>query len=201
MQKNLLQKFCYAKIFACLLILITCITSAKSQTITWTGKVNTNWNNANNWSPKTVPGITNAVSIPQGLTTYPVISSANALAASVTINNGASLTIHENYILTISNAGILNNNGVFIEKGTVTFAGSGTVSGTISFNDIMLNGAVDLGNSCVINGSLEINANGSVINNIPVYGNASEIIYNTGTTTKTGNEWQTSNALARHRCS
>jgi len=194
----LLKKICNQKKSALLLASLFCMSLAlNAQTSTWTGNVNTNWNNSNNWLPKTIPGTNSKVIIPEGLTNYPVISGANAFAASITINAGASLKMTGNVILTIDNAGAFNNNGVFdAGAGTVKFAGKGTVNGTVSFNNVFINGNVDLGKSCTIEGELKINANGSVINNPPAYSDTSKLYYNTGTITKTGEEWVTSNVAA-----
>lgn len=176
--------------------LICCSLSLKAQTITWTGDVNANWKNSANWFPNSIPDTNNNVIIPQGLINYPVIS-GGAFAASVTIDAGASLKINGNVTLTISNAGSFNKNGSFSAgTGIVKFAGSGTVSGSVKFNNLTVNGAVDAGNACTIKSVLKINANGSIINHTVTYSDTSTLIYNNGTFITTGKEWLQGNDSA-----
>lgn len=69
---------------------------------TWDGSVNTNWNNANNWTPVGVPTIADCVLIPV-TANDPIISGASyqAYGLNLTIDNGATLTINSNNSLTI----------------------------------------------------------------------------------------------------
>ena len=93
-----------------------------TQTMTWTGAVSTDWNNACNWSPNGIPTATNPVNIP-ATTNDPIISSGTSVAhivgisgsgASLTVNSGATLTVssalHDG-VLGISNGGLLTNRG------------------------------------------------------------------------------------------
>ncbi len=163
---------------------------------TWTGAVNTNWNIPGNWCDGIVPNAAALVTIPSGVTNYPQISSANALAASVTINSGASVTMSGAYNLTISAGGLFTNNGTFnaaSSTGAVIFAGNGTIGGVAtSFNNVTINGVVDFGitGTATITGILTINAGASaaaVAGHIVTYGSASTLLYNASITT--GNEW------------
>ena len=43
-------------------------------TVTWTGAIDNNWHNANNWTPNEVPNSNSKVIIPNGITNYPTIS-------------------------------------------------------------------------------------------------------------------------------
>lgn len=101
---------------------------------TWTGSVNNQWHNPNNWCGKVIPTANTAVELPTGLSTYPVISTA-AVAKSITIKPGASITINAGNSLTVSsdfiNQGNLINNGKISLNGTAaqTFPGAtGTVT-------------------------------------------------------------------------
>lgn len=166
-------------------------------TPTWTGNINTDWNVAGNWCKGLVPDVTTAVMIPiVSSGRYPLISNADAVAASVTINNEASLTMSGAYNLTLSTGAAFNNNGTFTgsaSTGAIIFAGTGTVSGTVGFNNVTINGAVDFGTTSTVNGNLTINsggaAGGTYGTNLIKYGAASTLIYNT--TLSTGNEWYT----------
>ncbi|OSY88502.1 hypothetical protein WH52_07050 [Tenacibaculum holothuriorum] len=57
---------------------------------TWTGTNNNNWNTAANWDTNSIPISSSDVTIPNGLTNYPTISSAVAVN-SISIASGASL--------------------------------------------------------------------------------------------------------------
>ena len=61
--------------------------------------------------------------------------------------------------LSIANNGQLTNNGTFTKgTGTVNFAGSGTISGTVSFNNVTINGGVNFGTASTVDGTLTVNA-------------------------------------------
>ncbi len=94
-----------------------------SQENVWTGAVDTNWNNPNNWSCNTLPTLATDVHIPSGLQNYPKVNSGqNALARKLTIESGASVFINGNWIRM---AGDLVNSGVFnVENGSVSFEGT-----------------------------------------------------------------------------
>ncbi|SOE21065.1 hypothetical protein SAMN06298216_1537 [Spirosomataceae bacterium TFI 002] len=112
--------------------------------LTWTGAVDTVWNNACNWSPAGIPTATNDVIIPAGLTNQPTISIINAVASTVEVYgeltiasdgklelNGAIFfpsgsfngnfynwgTVHNNGELVIENLNTISNLGLF-NRGT-----------------------------------------------------------------------------------
>ena len=84
------------------LILILSFHTGFTQTLTWTGNTNANWNIPGNWSGGVVPNSTYNVIIPANPTRQPFISSANASCKSLTINSGATLTV-SGYTLSVSN--------------------------------------------------------------------------------------------------
>ncbi len=105
--------------------------------ISWTGAVNTSWNNTLNWSTGAVPTTLDAVFINGTFTNEPLISSStNALVQSVTVASGNTLTIDETSSLSVS--------GDFANSGTVTLNSTaddfssliveGTASGDIIYN-------------------------------------------------------------------
>ena len=59
----------------------------------WEGDVSTNWNFAGNWNNNTVPTSTTDVVIPSGTTYNPYLYAAIANAKSLTVQNGATLTV------------------------------------------------------------------------------------------------------------
>jgi len=63
-------------------------------TATWTGAIDSNWNNPANWSPAVVPTTLHNVTIP-GAVHLPVINTLNAsFAHDISIQNGGNLTIN-----------------------------------------------------------------------------------------------------------
>ncbi|WP_299617194.1 YDG domain-containing protein [uncultured Tenacibaculum sp.] len=61
-----------------------------SAAITWTGTSSNDWNTASNWNTNTLPVSSSDVTIPNGITNYPTISSA-VTVNSINIASGASL--------------------------------------------------------------------------------------------------------------
>jgi hypothetical protein len=89
-------------------------------TITWLG-INNNWFDPINWNPQVVPMRCNNVIVPAGLSYYPELSGNQpAESASLTISEGAALSILEGYNSFLSCYGSFLNNGV-ITNNTSTF--------------------------------------------------------------------------------
>ncbi len=88
--------------------------------ITWTGTVSSDWHNLNNWSGGSVPTSTDQVTIPNVATNDPLISSSDAVCATMLIESGGVLEIGGSTDLTI-NGGLQN-------YGTITVFGNDTVS-------------------------------------------------------------------------
>ncbi|PRX49843.1 hypothetical protein [Salegentibacter salegens] len=89
---------------------------------TWTGTENTNWNNANNWSCNTLPTLETDALIPENLASnnYPLINTgANALTKNLSIENGASVTVSDNWLQIAGN--LLNNGILNTEAGSISF--------------------------------------------------------------------------------
>lgn len=112
---------------------------------TWTGNTNTNWNEVGNWSCGK-PTTTSNVTIPTGLTNYPVVEIPNAVCNDLTIENGATLTIKPGMLLTVG--------------GKITGAEDATKAGKIR-----VKAATD---GTTPNGSLIINCTANTSN--PVFG-------------------------------
>ncbi|NOR74611.1 MAG: hypothetical protein GQ525_05585, partial [Draconibacterium sp.] len=121
---------------------------------TWKGEVvghETEWEQPQNWTSGTVPVSTDEVLIPTGKSNYPSLTaSANAVAGTIEIDPGASITANS-FNITVSGAG-----GAWINEGTF-FPGTGTVdfnhnvtnefvtvSGTTDFFNIKLSGYTTL---------------------------------------------------------
>ncbi len=161
------------------------ILSAPNAATTWTGDVDNDWFNWQNWTNCT-PGAITDVTIPAGRPNYPGLYGLNPVANSVTIQSGGTITLNggrtlitTDYInnqgtLTMSAASTIRlsgnwtNTGTFNSgNGTVEFTGTGTSTiaaggtGTSqSFNNIAITktgGAkVTLSSSVKTNGNLQI---------------------------------------------
>ena len=146
-----------------------------------------NWNTGATWLGSTVPASGVAVTVASGHT---LTLDVGATVSSLTVNSGGTFNNGTAQTLTISASGTLANSGTFTgNTGTVSFAGAGTVSGTVAFNNVTLAGGVNFGTASTVNGNLTLNAGGFVNTNAPVYGASSTLIYNTGGTYGRSNEW------------
>lgn len=81
---------------------------------TWTGAVDTDWSNGNNWSPVGVPTDQDCITIPN-VTNKPIISGTayNALCYNINIANGSSLTANSNNSITVTDFVKVNTTGAF----------------------------------------------------------------------------------------
>ncbi|MES2776941.1 MAG: hypothetical protein V4722_22380 [Bacteroidota bacterium] len=101
----------------------TTVTLTYDLTNTWTGTVNNNWNTAGNWSSGAIPSALNNVVIPN-VTIDPIISTAGAVARTIHVMPGGSLTLNATGSLTTN--GVLPFNGVnaaIYNQGTMTVKG------------------------------------------------------------------------------
>ena len=101
--------------------------ASTSETMAWTGWVNTTLNNACNWSPYGIPTATNPVTI-SNETNKPLINDAvPKTAKQITLNAGSSLSLNVNTMLNLSAAGVW---GIDLKSGA-----SLTNDGTINITD------------------------------------------------------------------
>lgn len=136
---------------------------------TWTGSAGSNWNAPANWSGGAVPGPGDNVTIPAGLATYPVVSTAGAVcsqlninanrapAASVTVASGGSLTEGGNLTAAPGASLIIHAGGTFTLNANCNDSGRALLSmdgGTFVFNGANLfipasltGGTVDIAHS------------------------------------------------------
>ena len=158
----------------------------------WIGGASGNWNVAGNWCGG-IPTSSTNVTIPSGSVVS--IQTANAVANSVTIATGGTLTMTGANNLTITAGGSFNNTGTFTASsstGTVLFNGNGTITGTTTFQNIDTKGALNFGTSSTVNGNFTLQTGGSVTGNAPTYiCPTSTLIYKTGGTFSRGIEWAT----------
>ncbi|HRQ21380.1 MAG TPA: T9SS type A sorting domain-containing protein [Ferruginibacter sp.] len=140
---------------------------------TWKG-VNTNWEDPANWCTG-VPQSTHNVIIPTGMANYPVLTTNTNVAGSVTIQNGASVTINSGAALAVHGAnftinGTLANNGSIRFNGTAaqTFgSGTGTITAmhTLEMNNTT---SLSVDKNLAVTGALLPNAGTITLNNINI---------------------------------
>jgi hypothetical protein len=129
-------------------------------TTTWTGAANSNWNDCRNWSYGQVPSPTVSAIIPNGVSTYPNLSSGMATAADITINASGTLMLGPSATLQVN--GNWTNDGVATLRGTVVFAGNATTqtvggSSATAFANVEVNkprGAVQLARNLAVGSGL-----------------------------------------------
>lgn len=136
--------------------------------ITWNGSVNTDWSNAANWTGG-LPTSADDVTIPIGLTNYPVLASNTSIKSIFLVNTAASLTVNSGAVLDISTTlscrGSIQNFGTInVNEGSrFELSGIFTNKTTGVFNSIIpvVNGAYGIR---LLNLSRIINEAGGVIN-------------------------------------
>ena len=136
------------------------------------------WNTGTDWLDGTVPPAGVSVTINNTNFTYNAVNNTVynltiSNSKSLVSNNGAGLTLN------IANGGSISNSGTFTTNdGTVSFLGTGAVSGNaITFNNVIINAnQVTLNTVPTINGTLQIN-NGN-LSTAPKYGASSTLLYN-----------------------
>jgi hypothetical protein len=130
----------------------------------WTGSSN-DWNTAANWCTGTVPGETNDVLIPTGVSVMPAIN-GTVTSRNLTVQTGASLTVTSG---TLQLKGNWTNNGTFnATGGTVVFSGTTaqTLTGATTFRDLTIDNpaGVTLAGATNVRGALLLQ-NGSLNSN------------------------------------
>lgn len=123
---------------------------------TWTGTVNTAWNNSSNWSPAFVPVAGDLVSIP-AVANMPVVSAGvSAKAAEVKILANATFTVDQGGSLTIDNS---PNNGM-INEGYLYNSGLIVIGTTVGIPNIGLENKGNFENKQT--GEMQINNCGNI---------------------------------------
>ena len=141
---------------------------ASVPTLTWTGTTSIDWSECSNWSYGLVPSASQSVSIPAGLSRYPVLNSGTFTINGLNVASGASFTLGT--AATLQASGDVANNGPALQ-GTVRLAGSGTqavagsfgtlvvdkISGTATLSaDALVNTVLTLTNGVLTTGSFAL---------------------------------------------
>jgi hypothetical protein len=118
----------------------TGITTVINSGSIWSGTTNTNWNIATNWLCGNIPTSNDNVTIPTGLTNYPIITTGSAIANNISIAAGASVTVNAAGVFNLY--GAITNAGTFdVTAGTLNLAGTTaqTLAGTSLLNGLIKN--------------------------------------------------------------
>lgn len=105
----------------------------ESTTLTWTGEANSDWHNANNWSPKNVPAIADDVIIPDR-PRHPVLQNGNAQVNRLTLQPGAILDLTDQILTvenTLTNQGMLKQTRSASSGSTTSFIRITNAAGTL----------------------------------------------------------------------
>ncbi len=128
--------------------------SVQAQSTTWTGGTNTDWFTASNWS-NGVPTINHAVTFQWGSTHSPIItgpavarSVTNGGNRTITIQNGASLTVTQNVSVQFNNT--LTNNGTLSIGGNFSISTADTLRNN---GKLVVGGTLDVSNGSFKNGA------------------------------------------------
>ncbi|OUJ66880.1 LamG-like jellyroll fold domain-containing protein, partial [Hymenobacter crusticola] len=106
--------------------------------LTWTGATSTDWSDCGNWSYGMVPSASHNVTIPAGLSRYPILSAGTATMTNLTIVSGASVTLASG--ATLQATGNVDEQGPAL-GGTVRLIGTGAQTVAGSFSTLVVNKA------------------------------------------------------------
>ncbi|WP_411894392.1 M36 family metallopeptidase [Winogradskyella sp. A2] len=107
---------------------------AENDTYDWTGAVNTDWENPDNWMNQSAPGLllsNSDVTIPLGMPNYPILMLGQDLyidpCSTVFVDSKASLTVNPNVVVTNDGTVMNDGNSTFESDETGTaYIGTGT---------------------------------------------------------------------------
>lgn len=129
---------------------------------TWTGAIDSNWNNPGNWSCNGIPNATTDVTIPSSVPNPSILENSINEVKGLTLNPGTSLSIAYKAAFTINgaytnDAGTIINNGLLVMAGSEAGQGFPGVNGFVSaMNKLELKNSsgISLNKSFEINGVL-----------------------------------------------
>ena len=112
----------------------------------WTGSTSTDWFITTNWSTGSVPSASTSVTIPSGLTLYPVLNTGTGSVNNITIQTGATVSVTAAVLQiggTISNSGSFNASAgtIDLNGGTVQPISGNAFTGNKIQNLIISNSA------------------------------------------------------------
>ncbi|WP_341224393.1 3-coathanger stack domain-containing protein [uncultured Arcticibacterium sp.] len=152
------------------------VVATATDSLTWTGEVDTVWNNACNWAPAGIPTATNDVIIPAGPANQPTLSVNTAVAKSVEVRSGASFTIATEGELTINNSKTIASKTIaFYNDGTVNNNGKLTMGNLASIGEIGLYNLSAFNNNTGGEISIDSTSDYALYNETGIFTNAAEI--------------------------
>lgn len=129
----------------------------QTMSILWTGSISTDWNNIDNWTSWFLPSSNNDVTIPNGVTNYPLVSLANADCKDLTIDDGANVVV---------NGQTLNVAGSLTLAATAEL--TGTTTSTIDITgDVSVTASGDNSGQLAANGTLSVGGTLTYNRNLP----------------------------------
>jgi hypothetical protein len=149
-------------------------------TLVWTGTLNTDWYNPENWGGCAIPNCVYNVALPAGTPNQPAITGLTAVCGSVDISPGATLTLQASAQLKICNS--LTNNGTLnaLSGSTILMQSdsavqnqtiSGALTGTNKIWNLVINKpATAGGNTVTLNNNLDNEGNFTVSTAAPWLG-------------------------------
>jgi hypothetical protein len=156
-----------------------------------------NWSDTATWINEEIPGACNRVQINDD-----VILNQDTEVANLEISSGNALTSEasQSRVISILDGGSFTNNGTFnANDGKINFSGTGSVSGTVTFNDVDLSGSVDFGFNTTLTRELTLLSGGAVNGNPLIYGDGSILIYDSGGSLNRGSEWNNVGSPSNNR--
>jgi hypothetical protein len=127
----------------------------------WRGTTSTDWHTASNWCGSSIPTATTDVVLVEGLTNYPIVSSANAVCRNLTLDLFTTLTVNAGRTLSVG--GNIGNSGTLNVSGTIEF--NGTSAQTITGNGSGLYSNVTFNNTSGASPAVTIPAAGLNVSN------------------------------------
>ncbi|HMG83686.1 MAG TPA: hypothetical protein VK559_11670, partial [Ferruginibacter sp.] len=108
----------------------------------WVGGISTDWNTAGNWPCGAIPTATTSVTIPSGVTNYPIISSTGkAFVNNITIASGSTLTLNNdtlNVFGTITSTSAINaTSGTIQMRGIAAQSIGGSMLATKTISNLI----------------------------------------------------------------
>ncbi len=136
----------------------------------WSGAISTSWYESGNWICGAIPTAATSVTIPAGLSNYPVLSSGIISVLNITIQSGASLSVTD-ASLQIGDS-IINNGSFDVTNGTIVMNGSEaqTIPAGVFLNNTVKSITINNAAGVTLGGALDLTdvltlSNGSLASN------------------------------------
>ena len=146
--------------------------------ITWTGAVNTDWNNPGNWNPNVIPTGSDNVSIPVVTNEPSFLTPGNGIVRNIVLQSGAYINIPTGYQVTVNgnwsgtNAQVTGPGNVLFTSPIATHSGTTTFFGIVSVAsgaNLNTSNSLALANGAsLMHGVGTIGAGGSITGNVRI---------------------------------